>query len=354
MTNRENYLSIARRTGYDYMPVHFEMCPVLREKFNAYTREHDLRLPAGEGSVIGLPMTVAPAETFLTTYYQNKTFKPGTHISAWGVAYEPGSASAYHMTYMHHPMEDFDSVEQILAYPMPVFHDEGLAAQIEQVQRLHEADCAAVGHMETTIWEKAWYMRGMENLMCDMMSEDPMATVLLDRVTDLSVQLAVSYAKAGADALFLGDDVGMQRTIMMSEGLYNEWLKPRLKRVIDAARAINPEILIFYHSCGHVTELIPYFIEAGVDVLNPIQPECMDFKEIYKKYGEQLSFHGTIGTQSVMPFGTPEDIRRKVFENLDIVGKKGGLYVCPTHMLEPDVPVENVVAYIQACMEYTL
>jgi uroporphyrinogen decarboxylase len=79
----------------------------------------------------------------------------------------------------------------------------------------------------------------------------------------------------------------------------------------------------------------------------------MDFREVYRRYGEQLSFHGTVGTQSVMPFGTPEDVRQNVFENLDIAGKDGGLYVCPTHLLEPEVPVENVIAYIQACVDYT-
>ena len=80
--------------------------------------------------------------------------------------------------------------------------------------------------------------------------------------------------------------------------------------------------------------------------------ECMDFREIHDMFGDRLSFHGTIGTQSVMPFGTPEDVRRMVFENLDIAGKQGGLFVCPTHLLEPEVPVENVVAYIRACADY--
>ncbi len=145
----------------------------------------------------------------------------------------------------------------------------------------------------------------------------------------------------------------MQRTIMMSESLYRDWLQPRLKKVIDAARAVNPEILVLYHSCGHVTELIPYLIKAGIDVLDPVQPECMDFREIHDRFGETLSFHGTIGTQSVMPFGTPEEVRNKVFENLSIAGPKGGLFVCPTHMLEPEVPIETVVAYIQACRDYT-
>lgn len=351
MTNRENYLSIARRTGYDYMPVNFSMCPSLRERYNAYIREHDLKLPIGEGDVGGLPATFAPGDVFKERYYKEKAFKTGTWIDGWGVAHEPGSEAAYHMTYMHHPMNDFDSVEQLLDYPWPTFHD-ALEAQTQQVEALHNDDRAAIGHMEITIWETAWYMRGMENLMCDMISEDPMATVLLDRVTDYAVQKAVSFAQAGVDGLFLGDDIGMQHTIMMSEGLYNEWLKPRLKKVIDAAHAINPDIIIFYHSCGHVTELIPYLIEAGVDVLNPVQPECMDFKEIHAKYGDRLSFHGTIGTQRLMPFGTPKEVREKVFENLDIAGKKGGLYVCPTHLLEPEVPVENVVAYIQACIDY--
>ena len=354
MTSRENYLSIARRTGYSYMPAEFNMCPSLREKYLAYTAEHDIRVPEGAGYIGDLPAKCASYDEFLR-YYPGKTFKPGTHINGWGVANEPGSAAAFHMTYMHHPMELFDSVEQILAYPFPQFDPDGtgLAAQTAAAKQLHDAGRAVIGGMQCTIWETAWYMRGMENLMCDMMSEDPIAEVLLDRVTDIAVQRAVSYTKAGADVLFLGDDVGMQFTIMMSEGLYGEWLKPRLKRVIDAARAVNPDVIIFYHSCGHVTELIPQLIEAGVDVLDPVQPECMDFRKIHDAFGDRLSFHGTIGTQSVMPFGTPEDVRRTVFEHLDIAGAAGGLYVCPTHLLEPEVPVENVIAYIQACIDYS-
>ena len=352
MTCRENYISIARRTGYDAMPVRFPMCPSLQARFDAYVRQHELTLPVGEGRIDDLPADRAPEDVFLKNYYRDKTFRPGTQIDLWGVAHEPGSPFAYHMTYMHHPLEDFDSVEQIEAYPFPVFRPEGLARQIEQAEALHAEGRPAIGDMQCTVWETAWYMRGMENLMCDMLAEDPMAEALLDRVTDLAVQRAVSFAKAGADGLFLGDDIGMQRTIMMSDALYSEWIKPRLKRVIDAARHVNPDIIIFYHSCGHVTELIPRLIEAGIDVLNPVQPECMDFKEIHDAYGDRLSFHGTIGTQSVMPFGSPEDVRRTVFTNLDIAGKQGGLYVCPTHLLEPEVPVENVIAYIQACMDY--
>ncbi len=144
----------------------------------------------------------------------------------------------------------------------------------------------------------------------------------------------------------------MQHTIMMSEELYRTWLLPRLKRIISAAKAIKPDILIIYHSCGFVEPMIPYLIEAGVDILNPIQPESMNFAEIKRKFGDKISFHGTIGTQTTMPFGTPEEVREAVFKNLRIAGENGGLLVAPTHMLEPEVPVENIVAYIEACRDF--
>jgi uroporphyrinogen decarboxylase len=145
----------------------------------------------------------------------------------------------------------------------------------------------------------------------------------------------------------------MQDSIMMSEGMYREWLQPRLAKVIAAAKAKKPDVLIFYHTCGFVEPLIPNLIEAGIDILNPVQPECMDFAEIHAEYGDRLSFNGTLGTQTTMPFGTPDEVRKTVLTNLEIAGPKGGLLCCPTHMLEPEVPWENIVAYVEACKEFS-
>lgn len=350
MTNLENFRSIAQRTGYEKMPVDFNMCPSLAEKFQDYARRHDLEIPRFAARIPDLVPKSADRDTFLK--YYDHDFKEGTVIDIHGVAHEPGSAAAFHMTKMYHPMDRFDSVEQVLAYPLPDYTDADPVPQQEAAKRAHEQDLPVIGDMQCTVWETAWYMRGMENLMADMMMEDPIAEALLDRVTTNAILRAESFVRSGADALFLGDDVGMQQTILMSESLYCTWLKPRLAKVIRAARAINPNILIFYHSCGFVTPLIPHLIDAGIDVLNPVQPECMDFAEIHSQFGDRLSFHGTIGTQTTMPFGTPDEVRRKVFENLEIAGEKGGLFVAPTHLLEPEVPVENVVAYIKACQDF--
>lgn len=183
--------------------------------------------------------------------------------------------------------------------------------------------------------------------------EPEMAAWVLDRVTEQAIVRARSFAKAGVDILYVGDDVGMQKGPMMSLEMYETWLKPRLARVISAAKEIDSKILIFYHSCGDATQFIPDLIDCGVDVLNPIQSECMDFGEIYRKCGGKISFHGTIGTQTTMPFGTPEEVKEAVWKNLDMAAERGGLFVAPTHLLEPEVPWENIMAYVEACREYT-
>ena len=350
MTDIDNFLSITKRKGFDRVPVDMVMSPFIKQKFDAYVKETGFEYKPSYINIPDLASKDASVEKFMK--YYDTSFKEGTRIDKYGVAHEPGSKYAFHMTKMYHPMADLDSVEQVLEYPLPCYDGADNSSQMDAVKDAHSRDIVAVGNMQCTVWETAWYMRGMENLMTDMMTDDPIAEAILDRVTDISVKRAESYARSGVDVLFLGDDIGMQRTIMMSETLYCDWLKPRLKRVIDAAKAINPELVVFYHSCGFVTPMIPHLIEAGIDVLDPVQPECMDFAQIHEMYGDRLSFHGTIGTQSTMPFGTPEDVRREVYKNLDIAGEKGGLLVSPTHMLEPEVPIENVIAYINACKSY--
>ena len=262
------------------------------------------------------------------------------------------SPNSMHMTRMRHPLEDMETIEEIMSYPYPDYAQADGSHQKAQVESIKARDLIALGDMQMTIWECAWYMRSMEQLFCDMMDENEIAEFLFDKVTEQSIIRAMSYVKAGVDVLFLGDDIGMQHTIMMSEKLYCRWIKPRLKKLIDTVKAENPDVVIFYHSCGFVEPFIPHLIEAGVEVLNPIQSECMDFEEIHRKYGDKISFHGTIGTQTVMPFGTPQEVKEAVWRNLDIAGEKGGLMVTPTHMLEPEVPLENILAYVDACRTY--
>ena len=354
MNKRENLLSLYRRTGYEKAPVSFDLCPSLMERFREVTGSAESPADYFGFSQRGVSDGVLREEDRdvgrFARYHTG--CKPGTVIDVYGVGHEPGSVYAKHMTRMLCPLKTAESLEEIQAYPFPDYSRADFSAQKAEVESIHARGLAACGSMQMTIWEQSWYIRGMEEMMMDMMSDDPMAEYILDRVTDNSVVRARAYAAAGCDLLFLGDDIGMQRTPMMSMQLYCDWLKPRLRRVIEAARAVKPDILVLYHSCGFITPFIPHLIEAGIDVLNPVQPECMDFGEIYAQFGDRLSFNGTIGTQTVMPFGTPDEVRRKVFENLAIAGDRGGLVACPTHLLEPEVPWENIEAYVRACEDF--
>ncbi len=352
MTERENLLHLLRKEGYEKIPVEFSLCPSLVERFRKETGNPD----GDYMEYFGMPWRhvggLIPEDEEISRFLPyHGEINDHTTIDEWGVGHE-STPTSMHMTKMHHPLENAESVEEIQAYPIPIYTEKKNGWVKEKVTKLQKRGLAAVGNMQCTIWETSWYIRGMENLMMDMLCEEEMANAVFDMVEKMSTDRAMIYANAGVDILFLGDDIGMQHSIMMSEELYKKWIYPRLKRLICKVKEVRPDLLVFYHSCGYVEPFIPYLIDAGIDVLNPIQAECMKFEEIYKKYGDKISFHGTIGTQTVMPFGTPQEVKENVKGNLDIVGSKGGLFVAPTHLLEPEVPWENILAYVEACREY--
>lgn len=351
MTNRENFLSIVRRQGYEWMPAEFTLCPSLQQKIEQQygTKDYEELFQFAWRRVEDIRLVNHDVEQY-RRFYQ-KPLAEGADIDIWGVGHEK-SPNSMHMTYMRHPMEDMETLEEMQEYPFPDFEGGDKSHQKPQVDEIKSRDLIALGDMQMTLWEIAWYLRSMEELFCDMMCADEKAEFIFDKALEMAKVRAKAYIDAGVDVLFFGDDIGMQHTIMMSEELYCEWIKPRLTELIRSAKAWNPDIVIFYHSCGFVEPFIPHLIDAGVDVLNPIQSECMDFEEIHRKYGDKISFHGTIGTQTVMPHGTPEEVKEAVRRNLKLAGTRGGLLVAPTHILEPEVPVENILAYVEACREY--
>ena len=356
MTPRENALRcLKRQGGMESVPFSFDLCPALVEKFKAVTGRTDGSYGAHYDFPFhgGIHYQSTNAKRDWSPCYP-RPLHPDTYIDEFGVAYEPsGSKEAFHLTHMLHPMETFDSVEQIQAWPWPIIDADRFAGSWEGVADTHRKGYLAGGWMACTIWEESWYLRGMENLMLDMAGGDEKAIVLLDKVAEINTKRAECMATTGIDLLGIGDDIGMQNGMLMAPEFWMEWLQPRLKRLIARARAAAPgELLVLYHTCGYAEPAIPGLIDAGVDILNPVQPECMDFAKIHAMYGDRLSFHGTIGTQTTMPFGKPADVEAAVKRNLDIAGPKGGLMPAPTHVVEPEVPWENVEAFVRACRNY--
>ena len=346
LSPRENLLSLYRRQGYEYAPLRFDLCDSQHRRFIAETGQSDYFAYFNFPSRAFPKLSVERKPEKFYKYY--KAVKPGTYFDDWGVANEKGSEAAYHMTRMRHPLQNLESMDELVNYPWPDYKPDSTVDYEGLIQNIHNQGLASYGGLEVTIWERSWYIRGMDGLLTDMMDEDEKAVYILDKITEAACKNAAHFAHAGVDFLHLGDDIGTQRSILMSVDMYRKWLMPRLKKVIDTAKSIKPDILIQYHSCGQIMPFIDSLCEAGIDILNPVQPECMDFAEVHAMFGHKLSFNGTLGTQTTMPFGTPADVCEVVTTNLNIAGKMGGLFVCPTHLVEPEVPWGNMLAYVDA------
>ncbi|NLV91069.1 MAG: hypothetical protein GX030_01570 [Firmicutes bacterium] len=349
LTPRERVLAALSHRRPDRTPFELSFTPPMLDKFREETGatdpddyfDLDIR-------TVGLQPTKHMSDF---SRYLPETMPEGTVVDEWGVAHRPGSM--YHFTKMIHPLQAMTTMAELEEYPFPDVTAEYRYAHLpEQVEGLHSAGYFVQG-FAGHIFEMAWYMRGMENLLADLVLNPEFATALLDRITDINSVTAKKLAQAGVDMLKTGDDVGTQKAMLMSPDMWRQWFKPRLARGIAAAKGVNPDIHVWYHSDGMILPIIPDLIEIGVDVLNPIQPECIDPEMIKREYGDQISLWGTIGTQSIMPFGTPQEVREYTKDRIRRLGYNGGLVLAPTHVLEPDVPWENVIAFVETAREFT-
>jgi len=205
-----------------------------------------------------------------------------------------------------------------------------------------------VGVTVTTIFETAWALRGLERLMMDFVLNPDIAGRILDIPYQYHLTAAKRLVEKGVDMVWIGDDVGSQRSMLISPAQWREFLKPKMLNFISSLKGINSEVKVAYHSDGNIYEIIPELIEIGVDVLNPIQPACMDPAIIKKEFGDKLCFWGTLDEQHTLPYGSPKDVTREVIGRLETVGKGGGLIIGPTHHVQLDTPMENFWAMVHA------
>lgn len=353
MTPRERVLAVLQRERPDKLPRELKLTPPLLEEFERRTGSND---PAEFFSLEMRDVFFAPpTETAdFSAYYPEglpRFWNPaGWEVGEWGVGVTDGSM--HHFIHLEHPMKRLANVEELDRYPFPDLTRPARHAHLEaQVRELHERGLFAIGFMEWTVFEIAWHLRGMTELFTDIAFNPEFAEQLLDRITAIRSYEARRFAEAGVDMLKIGDDVGTQKAMLMSPKMYREWFKPRHAAVIRAAREARADLPVCYHSDGNCRDVIPDLIEAGVTVLNPVQPETLDLASVKKGFGDRLIFWGGIGTQTTMPFSSPDEVYRTVQQTIDVLGPTGYL-PCPTHVLEPEVPWDNILAFLRAVDEY--
>jgi len=195
-----------------------------------------------------------------------------------------------------------------------------------------------------SLFERAWTLRSMENLLIDMIEAPEFVHALLTRIADYNIAQVREALKHDIDAVYFGDDWGQQRGLIMGHEKWREFIYPQLKRMYAATREAGK--FQFIHSCGDVDELFDDLIGIGLNCFNPFQPEVMDVRSLLSAYRGRLSFWGGISTQKTMPYGSPDEVRAQVREMIDL-GRAGGYILSPSHALESDVPMENILALIE-------
>jgi len=206
------------------------------------------------------------------------------------------------------------------------------------------SDCFRVFKIGFSLYERAWALRGMESLMMDFLDHPDFVRRLLRSIADYNIAQTTEALKYDIDAVYFGDDWGQQRGLQMGPKLWREFILPDLERMYSTVRKAGK--LVFIHSCGKVDELFDDLIRIGLNCFNPFQPEVMDVFSLLKGYRGRLAFHGGLSTQRTLPYGSVEDVRNATRKLLE-AGAEGGYIFAPAHAVEGDVPLENMLAFIE-------
>jgi len=260
-------------------------------------------------------------------------------------------------------IDEKDVVKHMWAIPTPpwhldIFNDNDYKMFIDTIKQLYETtDCAVMLAVGCNLFETGTFLRGMENFLCDIYVDKKGVKRLLDVLVERNLRLLERVIKGvgeWVDILQFGDDLGSQTGPFMSPEVFREIFKPRYKKMWDYVHQ-NSSCKVFLHSCGSIYELIPDLIDAGVDILNPVQTQTanMEPERLKKEFGKYVTFWGGgCDTQQILAKATPGKVKDDVKRRIEIFAKDGGFVFNQIHNVLADVPPENVIAMFEAAYEY--
>ena len=273
---------------------------------------------------------------------------PEFHVTPLGRVVRVHEGAAYMEDAVWYPLQNAASDADLDAYPFPQpdwisVPDELVSA----IQAYKEADRFVYGDINQ-VFSLAWQLRGMNNVLADFLINPQLIGEVYDRLYSYVASFFGQLVRAGVDMVQLIGDVGMQNSLMMSPAVWREFDKGRIEKLIKELKGINPDLIIYMHTDGNVSEIIEDLIEVGIDVLNPIQPECMDPVQIKREYGNRLVLHGAVSMQRTLPLGSPEDVKQEVRYLIENCNVNGGFVLGPSNVIFKEIPPENVVAMYEA------
>jgi uroporphyrinogen decarboxylase len=194
------------------------------------------------------------------------------------------------------------------------------------------------------LFERAWSLRGMENLLLDMYESEKFVEGLFEKITNYNLMIINEALKYQFDGFYFGDDYGQQRGMIMGPALWRKFIKPCLAKMFEPIKAKGLPVIL--HSCGDIEPILGDLIEIGLDVYQTVQPEIYDLEKLQKNYGKDLCFYGAISTQKTLATVKPEELKLIIRKTIETMNIYDGYICAPTHQIQPDVPVENILAVI--------
>ncbi len=354
MNSRERFLHTINGTIPDRPPVFATLTPQVAQKMSKYlnlpyeepldsmlsTRGSHMDLLTELGNdAVGI-VTCAP-ENFST-----KTLVNGLIENEWGMVFKPmGLYNEFHI----YPLAKAKAKADIENYRFPDPHAPGRWNEAERTLVKYGKTHGIIADLETTIFETAWYLVGLEKFLMDLMLDAEYIQPLLDKIQEIHTYYGKIMIAMGADVLWCGDDFGTQNSQIMDMETFRKYFKPRYKKMFHEFKDLNPDIKLAWHSCGAFRPFIKEFIEIGLDIVNPLQPLAsgMEPESLKKDFGNEIIFFGGICVQDLLPNKTPTEIRNETLRRITIFGENGGYIVAPAHNIQDDTSIENILAFFE-------
>jgi uroporphyrinogen decarboxylase len=362
MNSRERVTrALTRKAMPDRVPLQFDLCRSLGDAFAAtygipahYTTSYyedvtyrlsnnDLRVAMGSDCVIvgaGLPRA-----------YSHPAGASGNSVNEFGMEMRPG---AIYMEVVTHPLASVQSAAEIASYLFPDPLADGRYDDAAYFIDKYKGSHFIFGDMELTMFDMMQQLVGLEKLLVDMAQGADYLEPLMDRCKEFAVRVGVKLVAMGVDGVWAGDDFGAQNGMLISPRMWRRYFKERYRQVYAELKAANPDVVIAQHCDGAVAPILDDWIEVGLEVFNPVQPDVPGHEpeDLKSQFGDRMAFWGAIDQQRLLPFGTPSEIEADVRSKIAVLGRGGGYMVAPAHIIQRDTPVANVEAFIAAVQKH--
>jgi uroporphyrinogen decarboxylase len=362
MKSKERVLCALTRKGIpDRIPIQFDLCKSLIDYYSrqlkidpgfsrSYYEDLSYRISANEiRTRLGSDCVVVGGT--MASNFEPIPAGEGITINEFGMKMKP---TQLYVEVVEPPLKGAVSIDDIETY---VFPDPDAPGRFERAAReiqKYGNDYFIIGDCELSLFELAWQLTGLERHLVAMAMQEDWLAALYDKVEYWTTRIALNLAEMGIDALWFGEDMGSQTSTLISPEVWRKIFKPRYRRIFEKIRNVNRNLIFIMHSDGAVAPLLDDFIEMGIHVYNPVQPNVRgsDPDELKTRYGDSISFFGGIDQQELLPKGDKEAIRKEIQYRCEVLGANGGYLLAPAHILQADVKPETIQVMIDAAYEF--